>query len=122
MPTNNLAVPSPSLRVYQCNKRDMQSRVAYGIVLRESGYARLHGACDSNTNTLKIAGSAMQNEFQCYRCAVASFLVKRAKDKTVRKSTNLQLSVGTVIAKVPNCIPRFCIVYIDTTAFLFMVR
>ena len=26
-----------------------------------------------------------------------------------------------MIAKVLKCIPRFCIVYIDTTAFLFMV-
>ena len=41
----------------------------------------------------------MQNDFQCYRRAIASRLVKRAKDETVRKSTNLQLSVGTVIAK-----------------------
>ena len=64
----------------------------------------------------------MQNDFQCYRHAIASRLVEQAKDNTVRKSTSLQLSVGTVIAKVLNCIPRFCIVYIDTTAFQFMVR
>ena len=64
----------------------------------------------------------MQNDFQCYRRAIASRLVERAKDETVTKSTSLQLSVGTVIGKVLNCIPRFRIVYIDTTAFLFMVR
>ena len=64
----------------------------------------------------------MQNDFQCYKRAIASRLVERAKDETVMKSTSLQLSVGTVIAKVRNCIPRFRIVYIETTAFLFMVR
>ena len=53
---------------------------------------------------------------------IASRLVERGKDKTVRKSTSLQLPFGTVIAKVLNCIPRFRIVYINTTAFLFMVR
>ena len=52
---------------------------------------------------------------------IASHLVKRGKDKTVRKSTSLKRSIGTVIAKVLNCIPRFRIVCIDTTAFLFMV-
>ena len=36
----------------------------------------------------------------------------RYKTKTVH---------GTVMAKVLKCIPRFRIVYIDTTAFLFMV-
>ena len=75
----------------------------------------------TTTDALKIAGSAMQNDFQCSRRAIASRLVERAKDKTVGKSTSLQLSVGTVIAKVLNCIPRIRIVYIDTTAFLFIV-
>ena len=64
----------------------------------------------------------MQNVFQCYRRAITSHLVERAKDETVRKSTSLQLLVGIVIAKVLNCILRFRIVYKDTTAFLFMVR
>ena len=64
----------------------------------------------------------MQNDVQCYRRAIASRLVERAKDETVTKSTSLQLSVGTVIANVLNCIPRFRIVYIEITAFLFMVR
>ena len=85
----------------------------------------MNGARDSTTDALKIAGSAMQNDFQCSRCAIASRLVERAKEKTVRKSTSLQLSVSTVMAmmaKVLNCIPRFRIVYIDTTVFLFMVR
>ena len=64
----------------------------------------------------------MQNDFQCYRRAIASRLVERAKDETVTKSTSLQQSVGTVIAKVLNCIPRFRIVCIETTAFLLMMR
>ena len=64
----------------------------------------------------------MKNDFQCYRRAITSCLVERAKDETVRKSTSLQLSVGTMIVKVLNCTPRFHIVYIDATAFLFMVR
>ena len=84
--------------------------------------ATIHGARDSTTDALKIAGSTMQNDFQCYRRAIASRLVEQAKDNTVRKSTSLQLSVGAVIAKVFNCIPRFHIVYINTTTFLFMVR
>ena len=44
------------------------------------------------------------------------------KDKTVvRNSTSLNWSVCTVRAMVYNCIPRSCIVYIDTTGFLFIV-
>ena len=67
-----------------------------------------------------VAGSAMQNDFQCYRRAIASRLVDRAKDKTVRKSASLQLSVGTVIATVLNCIPRFRIVtYIQPPSCLW---
>ena len=46
---------------------------------------------------------------------IASRLVERGKDKTVRNSTNLQLPVGIVIAKLLNCIPSFRIVYINTT-------
>ena len=38
----------------------------------------------------------MQNDFQCYRRAIASRLVEQAKDETVTKSTSLLLSVGTV--------------------------
>ena len=34
---------------------------------------------------------------------------------------HLQVPFGTVIAKVLNRIPRFHIVHINTTAFLFMV-
>ena len=82
----------------------------------------MNGACDSTTDALKIAGSAMQNDFQSSRHAIASPLVERAKDETVRKSTSLQLSVSTMMVKVLNCIPRLRIVYIDITAFLFMVR
>ena len=52
----------------------------------------------------------MQNDYQCYRRAIASRLVERAKDETVTKSTSLQLSVRTMIVKVLNCIPRFHIV------------
>ena len=52
----------------------------------------------------------MQNGFQCYRPAIASHLVERAKDENVKKSTSLQVSVGTVIAYVLNCIPMFYIV------------
>ena len=33
-------------------------------------------------------------------------LVKRGKDKTVRKSTILKQSIGTRIVKVLRCIPR----------------
>ena len=82
----------------------------------------MNGARDSTTDALKTAGSAMLNDFQCSRRAIASPLVERAKDETVRKSTSLQLLVGTVMVKVLNCIPRLCIVYIDITTFLFMVR
>lgn len=35
---------------------------------------------------------------------------------------SLEQSLGTVIFKVLNYIPRSCIVHIDTTGFLFMVR
>ena len=47
---------------------------------------------------------------------IESGLVEQGKDKTVRKSASLKRPIGTVIAT------RFHIVYIDTIAFLFMVR
>ena len=53
---------------------------------------------------------------------ITSHIVEQSKDKTVGKSTSLKWSIHTVIAKVLNYIPKFLIVFIYTTAFLFMVR
>ena len=65
------------------------------------------GAHDSTTDALKIAGSAMQNDFQCSRRAITSRLVERAKEKTVRKSKSLQLSVSTVMAMMARYLIAF---------------
>ena len=70
----------------------------------------------------KLLEALCRTTFSVTDMHIASRLVERGKDKTVRKSTSLKRPIGTVIAKVLNCIPRFRIVYIDTTAFLFMVR
>ena len=53
---------------------------------------------------------------------VASCFVERGKNKTVRNSTSLKCSIGTMIANVSNYILWSCIIYIDTTGFLFVVR
>ena len=74
---------------------------------KNSWRATIHGARDSTTNTLKLFEALCRMTFSV-RCAIASHLVEWAKDN----------SVGTVIAKVFNCIPRF--VYIDATAFLYV--
>ena len=77
---------------------------------------------DSTIDALKLLEALCRTNFIVTDVHIASSLVEQGKDKTVRKSTSLKRSIGTMKAKVLNCIPRFCIVYIDTTAFLFMVR
>ena len=116
-PSNTLQLSSDEFCMSYFQKKNCQLAIMQ-LFQEWLAHATVHGARNSSTDALKIVGSAMQNDLQCYRRAIASHLVKWAKDKTVRKSTNLQLSVCTVIAKVLNCIPRFCIVYIVTTTFL----
>ena len=57
-----------------------------------------------------------------YTCVLHQALVEWGKDMTLKNSTSLKWSISTVIANVPNCILRSCIVFIDTTGFLFVVR
>ena len=80
----------------------------------------------SGHETMKVAESAWQNNFYCYRRASHIMLhskkVKTRLSVVEKTSTSLSQSFGTVMAKVHNCIPRSRIVYIDTTGFLFMAR
>ena len=132
-PTNNLAVPSPSLGVCHCNKRDMwNSRELLSEKELQSGhytaYSRAAGTCYP-TGCTCFHYKRFEN---CWKHFAEQLLVlhtviphhalvERSKDKTVRNAKSLKQSIGTVIVNVPNCILRSRIIYIYTTGFLFVV-
>ena len=117
-PNNTLQLSSGEFRVSYFRKKSCQA-----AIMQDSWHVLPYMVHVTSLQTFwKLLETLCRMTFSVADVRIASRLVERGKDKTVRNSTSLKLTVGTVIAKVLNCIPRFRIVYINTTAFLFMVR
>ena len=100
-PNNTLQLSSDEFRVSYFRKKSCQA-----AIMQDNWHVLPYMVHVTSLQTLwKLLEAQCRMTFIVTDVRIASRLTERGKDKTVRNSTSLQLPVGTLIAKVLNCIP-----------------